>query len=158
MGDLSQSGEALFGTLIADKDSTFSASPRPSTHCPYFYPKFGQSSDAIGSGKWGHFGDTWVARDFPKIFGKIMGNLSPSGETLFGTPIAAKDSPFPASFRPPRRGPYFYPRFGQFPDVISSRKRAISETHGLPVIFLKFRKIMGNPHPLGGPISNPNRG
>ena len=101
MGNLSQSGDALFGTLIAAKDAPFLASFRPSARCPYFYPKFGQSSAAIGSGKWGHFGDTWIARDFPKIFGKIMGNLSPSGEALFGTLISAKNAPFSDPFPTP---------------------------------------------------------
>ena len=64
MGNLSPSGEALFGSLIADKNAPFAAPFRPSPRGPDFNPKFGQSSDVISSQKWGHFGDTCVARDF----------------------------------------------------------------------------------------------
>ena len=38
-----------------------------------FLPKFGQSSDAISSGKGGHFGDSWAPRDFPGISGNAGG-------------------------------------------------------------------------------------
>ena len=69
---------------------------------PDFYPTFGQSSDVISSRKRGHFGDTWIAQDFQIICEKTLGNLSPSGESLFGALIAAKNAPFSASFRQSR--------------------------------------------------------
>ena len=70
MEDLPPSGETLSRTLIAAKNSPFSASFRQSPRGPDFYPKFGQFPAAISSEKRGHFGDTWIARDFPKILEK----------------------------------------------------------------------------------------
>ena len=61
---------ALFRTLIAAKDSPFSAPFRPSPRRTDFYPEFGQSSDVISSQKLGHFGDTWADHAFPKILEK----------------------------------------------------------------------------------------
>ena len=69
MGKLSSPEEAPFGNLIAAKDAPFWASLRPSPEALNFYPKFGQPPAAI-IWKRGHFGDTWIAHDFPKILGK----------------------------------------------------------------------------------------
>ena len=69
--NLSPSVETLFRSLIVAKDSPFSASFRPSSRRPDFYPEFGQSSAAISSRKRGHFGDTWIAHDFPKLLDDI---------------------------------------------------------------------------------------
>ena len=67
MDNLSPSGEALFGTLIAAKNAPFSAPFRLPRSGPDFYPKFGQPPALISSHKRGHFGDTWIAQDFRKI-------------------------------------------------------------------------------------------
>ena len=69
MRNLAPSGGALFRTLISAKNAPFSASRRPSSSGPDFYQKFGQSAAAISSQKLGHFGDTWIVQDFPKILG-----------------------------------------------------------------------------------------
>ena len=47
VGNLSQSADSLFRTLIAAKGAQFLASCRLSPRGPYFYPKFGQHSAAI---------------------------------------------------------------------------------------------------------------
>ena len=62
--------DPLFRTLIAAKIAPFAESYRPSSRGPYFSPKFGQSPDAISSAKRGHFGDTWIVQDPPKILGE----------------------------------------------------------------------------------------
>ena len=86
-----------------------------------------------------------------------MGNLSPSGEAIFRTLIAANYAPFSASFRPSPSGPDFYPKFGQSQAVISSQKGAILETHESPMTSLKFWKNQGQSITIWGwPISNPN--
>ena len=85
-----------------------------------------------------------------------MGNLSKSGEALFGTLIAAKGPPFAASFRPSARGPDFYPKFGQSPAAIGSENGDILETHGFRAIFLKFsEKSWAIYHHLGRPYLGP---
>ena len=106
MRNLSPSGGALFRTLIEAKNAPFSESPRPSSRCHDFYPKFGQSSAVISS----QSGAILETHGFPMIFlkfRKILGNLSPSGDTLFGPLIEAKNAPFSPSFRSPRRDPDF---------------------------------------------------
>ena len=88
-----------------------------------------------------------------------MGNLSPSVETLIRTLVAAKDAPFPESFRPSSRGPDFTQNLDNHQLRLARKSEAISETHGSPVIFLKFRKNHGKSTTVcGDPISNPNRG
>ena len=62
--------ETIFRTLIAAKESPFSAPFGYFPRGPDFYPKFGKTSYAIISQQRGHFGDTWVGQDFPKILGK----------------------------------------------------------------------------------------
>ena len=122
MGKLSPSGETLFRTLIAAKNAPFLGSPRPSSRGADFYPKFGQSSAVISSRK----GSILEAHGLPGIFEKfweILGNLSPSVETLFRTLIGGKNAPFPAPLRPSSRGPDFYPKFGRSPSAISSKER-----------------------------------
>ena len=89
----------LFRTLISAKDSPFSASFQPSSRGPGFYPKFDHIPTAISLKR----GAILETDGFPAIFLKfweIMGNLSPSEEVPFRTLIAAKDSPFSASFYP----------------------------------------------------------
>ena len=140
MGNLSPSGETLFRTLTVAKNAPFSVSPMPSSRRPDFYPKFGQSPAVISSQKWGHFGDTWIALDFPKILGKSGGNLSPSGGALFRNLIGDKGPPCSAPIRPSSRGPDFYPKFGQSPAAISSRKRG---HFGDTWVSRDFRKILG---------------
>ena len=99
MANLAPSGEALFRTLIAAKNAPFSVSLRPPSHGPDFYPKIQTTHSCDYVAKKGVILET---HGFPGIFlkfRKILGNLSPSGEALFGTLIAAKNSPFSASFR-----------------------------------------------------------
>ena len=149
MGDLSPYGEALLGTLISAKNAPFSASSRPPPAALIFTQDLDDSMLRLSREK-GHFGDTWIARDLPKISGKSrVVDLPPSGETLFRTLIAAKNAPFSASFRPSPRGPDFYPKFGQSSAAISSGRGVILATHGFPMIFLKFWKIMDNLSPPG---------
>ena len=83
MGNLPPSGETLFRTLIAAKNSPFSVSFPPSSSGPDFYPKWGQSSAAISSQKRGHFGDTWTGREFRKISEKSLAAYHDPGRPYF---------------------------------------------------------------------------
>ena len=88
-----------------------------------------------------------------------MDNLSPSGEALFGTLIAAKDSPIfgiAPAFRPL---PLFLPEIWAILSCDSIENGIILETHGLPGIVLEFWKYPGQSITIYGcPIRNPNRG
>ena len=75
---------------------------------------------------------------------RTMGNLPLFGEALFRTLIADGASPFSASFQPSPRGPVFVPQFGPCLFAISYRTGPFLETDGLPMIPLKFRRIVGN--------------
>ena len=122
MGNPPSSGDALFRTLIAAKNARFPESFQPPAIGPDFYPKFGQSLAVIWWRKWGHFGDTWVARDFPGILG-VAGSPPSPEDAIFRTLIADTNSQLLASFQPPARGPDFYPKFGQPLALIRWRKR-----------------------------------
>ena len=91
----------------------------------------------ISSRKWGHFGDTWIAQDFPKISEKSRVIYHHLGRGYSEPLSQIRMPPFSAPFRKPPRGPDFYPKFGQSSDAISSRKGDISATHGLPMFPLK---------------------
>ena len=72
-----------------------------------------------------------------------MANAPLSDEANFRTLISAAYALFKASFQPPSLSPDFYPKFGQFPTTISSKRRSIFATDGLPMIFLEFWKNHG---------------
>ena len=78
---------------------------------------------------------------FPAIslnFGEILYNLPSADEALFRALIAAKDSPFPASFYPSSREPAFYAKFGQTPTSISSKRRSHFGDRWIPHDFPKI--------------------
>ena len=109
MGNLSSHEEAPFRTLIAAKNSPFSAQYQASPRRPYFNPKFGESSAAISLQKgscWRHMGRP----GFSPNSGKIMDNLSSSEEALFRTLIAAKNAQFSVSHQALVPRPLFLPK------------------------------------------------
>ena len=74
---------ALFRTLIAAKNAPFSELLRSPSRGADFYPISGQSAAAISSQKLGHFGDTWIDHDFPKILGKARAIYHHLGRPYF---------------------------------------------------------------------------
>ena len=67
-----------------------------------------------------------------------MGNLASSGEARFRTLIAAKDSPFLASFASLLQRPLIFPIISAILiPRLANKNGVIYEKHGLPRIFLK---------------------
>ena len=121
---------------------------------PYFTPNLAKHQPRLANKR-----DISETHGLPMISPKILvgtvGNPPPSGDSLLRTLIAAKDTQFSVSYRPSSRRPYVsdntQPRI--------AKKGAISETHRLPVIFLKFRENHGQSVTSWGvPILNANRG
>ena len=96
---------------------------------------------------------------FSENFGKTMGNISPSADALFLALIADKDSHFWNHFRPLAEAMIFTQNSDNRKMRLALKTWAISETHGLPWIRLKFWENLGRPIAVPGfPISSPNRG
>ena len=93
MGNLSPPGGSLYRTLIEAKNAPFSASFRSSSSGRDFYPKFGQSPAAISPQKRANL-ETHGLPSISLKFRGVVGDLSPSGETIFRTLTAAKNAPF----------------------------------------------------------------
>ena len=133
---------ALFRTLIADADSPFSASRRPSSRGADFYTKSGQSSAAISSRTRGYLGDTLFAHDFPKILEKSWALYRRLGVPDFEPQSRLRIPHFRHHFGPPPDALIFTHNLGNHQPRLAHKRRHPVGTW-IVQDFLKFRKNRG---------------